>query len=154
MLKEARKRLEFTYIKLVTQTRLEAPGGQGSSFSFLHISQSPLLLRSRVYQELEWLDLDKRLAFHSATNRPQLRMETDVTGTCRPVSFVFQCPLPFELFLPPTLLTKESLCLRRNKYPVTSCAGLPERGDLLNAAANARLSCDSEVSGENGWLNC
>lgn len=66
--------------------------------------------------------MDERLTIHSASERPPRRTETDVTGTCRPVSFVFQCPLPFELFLPPTLLTKESLHLRRNAYPVTSWA--------------------------------
>lgn len=81
----------------------------------------------------------ERLAFHSATDRPQHKMETDVTCTCRPVALVFQCPLHFERFLPATVHTKESLFAQ---------LASPKGENLLTTTGSVRISCDSQVSGE------
>lgn len=62
------------------------------------------------------------------------------------VSLLFPLFKPFCL---PTLLTKESPHLRRDRHPVTSCSWPHQKGEnLLSATGNARLSCASEVPGE------
>lgn len=83
-------------------------------------------------------------------------METDVTGTCRPVPFVFQCPLPFELFLLLTVLTKESLPEKEQISSNLVLLASPKGQNLLNATGNVRISCDTKVSGEKlvvKWLS-
>lgn len=125
VLQDRRKLFELIYIQLVPWTRLEALAGQGWGLSFPYIVCSPFLLC--IYRKLEWLDLGTILlngweAGLPLCHWPQHKMQTDVAGTCRPLPLVFQPPLPFELFLPPTLLTKEFLHLRSSKYPLAFCS--------------------------------
>lgn len=86
-------------------------------YTFPEVSCYSVAVFPKGFNDWTWTpcySIDERLAFHSATDRPQHKMETDVTGTCSPVPLVFPCPLPFELFLPPTVVHKR-ICLSEKK---------------------------------------
>lgn len=132
---------------------------QGCGFSSLYISQSPLLHRCSIAQEL-WMTGFGR---HFAKWMKGWPSTLPLRGRSTEQKQMSQAPVDLSLLssIVHSLLSsfslqhcaQESLRPRRSAYPVTLWAAFL-KGRPVECHWKFRLSCDHEVSGGNGWLNC